>query len=336
MKVFRLIPLLLLLSVWSCTREGVKDPALTKVQVDRLTSLAHDLDDMRLSQEAQTKAWEQFEQLSYQETEALIDLRYEDNLQTKVVDAGRAKALRDLRHSVNRQAYKMKGRSFYQLNFADSEEVLVSLGRRTAAARDDKNTGSLAEVPAAPGGRTSIEGGTCPTGCIAWVPSPYAVSFASNYAYAAKWFPGEYKGLRTIESGGLCQDDCDYLFWFTFSKVYYTKYILRRGNANITIGIEGSSWPARMTNNTPPYNSDCGTWTQEVILGKDRTDIWYSTPQYAASQIELAVVLAIDTGYCRVGTRLYLVGRFYKNITQAEAPAYQQCTCIEENIYYVR
>ncbi len=109
MKVLRLIPVLLLLAVWSCTRESVKDPALTKVQVDRLTVLAHNLDDLHLSQEAQTKAWEQFEQLSYQEMEALIDLRYEDNLQTKVVGAGRAKELRDLRHSVNRQAYKLKG-----------------------------------------------------------------------------------------------------------------------------------------------------------------------------------------------------------------------------------
>jgi len=332
MKLILLIPVLLLFAFWSCQQETVKAPAFTKAQLDKLTYIAENVENTKLSREEQTKVWAQFDKLSYPEMEEVIDLRYAHNVRTKAVDAQRAKYLLDLRHSVNRQAFKLKKTSFYRLSFADSEEVLVSLGMRTgAAAPDQQNPGPQAGVPAAPGGRTSVEGGSCPSGCTAWVPSPYSVSFSSNYASAAKWYPAQYKGLRTIEKNGTCQPDCDYLFWFTFPKVYFTKYILRRGIPTNTIGLEGSSWPARVTDNNPPYNSDCGTWTQEVILGATRINIWYLSPEIAAGQIELAVVNAVENAYCNVGLNLFLYGNFYKTISAAEASFYPDCTCVSEN-----
>jgi len=253
-------------------------------QVEKLAYLAKNFDKSDLSNEERMKVGDLFSKLSYEEMEALIDLRYQQSLRTQNVDANRATYLRDLRHRINRQAYELNKKPFQQLGYADSEKVLQLLKPNASG------TPAVSKV----GGRTAS---TCiaTAPCTPWRPNG---SLSNNPDANATWIKGTYVGERTLQcSDNTYQDDCDYVFRYNFSKIYQAVNWRSRG----VLFLIGDGVATRIID-VNPDKIDCGLYVLDLMAGKDRVDWLADGPQGAVEFFELGLTEQIWPNSCYIGT----------------------------------
>lgn len=292
-------------------------------QMEKLTSLAENFDKSTLSKDERTKAGDLFNKLSYEEMEAFIDLRYQQSLLTKDVTQDRATELRDLRHQLNRKAYEGKQKPFQQLDYASSEEVLQSL-KPTATRTPTANSAS-------PGGRTAVE---CITDarCYPWRPTGSIIEYAGANA---TWIKGTYVGELTLQcSENLYQPDCDYVFRFTYSKLYDDVSWRAVG----LYPLVGTTIATKVVD-VNPDKVHCGMYIQDLMFGKTRVDWFANGPgNFVQNFLELGVGMNLRQSWCYTGTwgtekwynlGVYLAGRdgmgaYWDTATRNSKPP---CTC---------
>jgi len=277
----------LLLMLWLLTACQQQDKAVKPAEVTaKLTYLAENLEKTDLPEAESQKVLALYNALTFAESETLIDLRYQQYLKRSDADAGRGAQLVAFRHKVNQAAQERKGKSVYQLDYNDSEEILQLVNPRAG------KTQSL------PGARTA---GDCFAGitpkCTAWKPTGW-ISHDAN-ATGDKEITGTYLGLVTVQCDGVdtYQDDCDYLFKYQYSKLYAA---YRWKNPPPTLFM-GNTISTKLIDNNP-NRIDCGTYTMQVLGGKGRIDLNFWTPEDAAATIKLVVNIWINTGWCYTGT----------------------------------
>jgi hypothetical protein len=281
--------MLLSLCLFTACRQEDKAVQPAAEQVAKLTFLTETLDNEQASEDDRKKAGELMSGLTFEEMESLIDLRHQHYLKTGIVDAQRAAYLLELRHSLNRKAFELKGKPFHQLDFANSEEVI----RTSKWNKDNPKAGA----PANPSARTTGECTlTSNPPCTAWRDNGFIGIDA--FVSRDKEITGTYFGVRTYQcSDGKYQDDCDYVFVYDYSKLY--KHYAWKPTAGIAVITGGAA--AKLTDNNP-NKIDCGTYSLQILYGKTRIDFAFTTPLNAVTYLKLVLERSIECRVCYTGT----------------------------------
>ncbi len=318
----------LLLMLWLLAACQQRDKAVKPAEAaSKLTYLAEKLEQTDLPEAESKKVTSLFNALTFEESETLIDLRYQQYLKRSDADAGRGAQLVAFRHKLNQAAHERKGKSFYRLDYNDSEEILQLVEPRGG------------KTPSLPAARTASEcfANITPK-CTAWKPTSWIYHDANATGF---WeITGTYLGLVTVQCDGVntYQNDCDYLFSYQYSKIY-DAYRWKNPPPSIFMGSTAST---KLIDNNP-NRIDCGTYTLQVLGGKGRIDANFWTPQDAATMIKLVVNISIQTGECYTGSwgseKWYLGGIYqpqWDNWGRNNAnTGYYPCACTVRN-YVVR
>jgi len=278
---------LLLLSFTLFTACQQSDKAVRpEPAADKLVYLSERLENPDLTDAERKKVNDLYNSLTYEETEKLIDVRSDYYLKMNLVSAERADYLRELRHKMNQAAFRQKGKSFYQLEFADSEEIIQAVKpRKETAADTDPNARTAGDCVL-----------TSNPPCTAWSGNG---SILISYEAGDKQVSGTYIGDFTVQCGANSfQDDCDYVFRYQYSKLYTYKYWKDYG---ARVGFFGASAGTKLIDNNP-NRTDCGTYTLQILMGKTRIDVNYGTAAMAATNMRLTLSRSIQSGWCYTGT----------------------------------
>lgn len=282
--------LLLMLWLFSSCQQQDKAVKPDEAVASKLTYLAEKLEKADLPEAEQKKVAALFNALTFEESETLIDLRYQQYLKRSDANAERGAQLVAFRHKLNQAAQERKGKSFYQLDFNNSEEIL----------RMVEPQGGKGNAQSLPGARTASEcfAGIVPP-CTVWKPT--GSIYVTSNTIGKKEIPGTYLGQFTVQCDGqnTYQKDCDYLFRYIFSKIYAPSRW--KIPPPPSLFLEGTNAATKLIDNNP-NRIDCGTYTLQVLHGKGRIDANYWTPQDAASIIKLTLNISVQTGNCYTGT----------------------------------
>jgi hypothetical protein len=292
--LFRAAVFLLSLAVFTACRQD--DPAKpAAAQTEKLTFIVENLDNENATEDDRKKAGELFNGLSFEAMESLIDLSHQHYLKTGIVDAERAAYLLDLRHTLNRKAFELKGKAFHQLDWSNSEDVIQTVKWDKGGPKANTNSNPSARTT----GKCTI---TSNPPCTAWRDNGFIPINAS--ASGDKEIKGFYSGMHTYQcSDGKYQNDCDYVFVYEFSKIY--AHSAWKPTAGIAVITDGAA--AKLIDKNP-NRIDCGTYRLEILYGKGRIDFAFGTPIRALDYLKLVLKRDIECVWCYIGTRATRTG----------------------------
>jgi|GEM_PF-1217751 len=318
---------LLSLCLFTACRQEDKAVQPAAAQVAKLTFLTETLDNEKAAEADRKKAGELLSSLTFGEMESLIDLRHQYYLKTGIVDAQRAAYLLDLRHTLNRKAFELKGKPFHQLDGNHSEEIIQTT--RWGKANPKATAGTK------PNARTQ---GSCTLAgnppCRAWKGDGSTINI-NTLGGGDKEISGTYLGLRTFQCGANAyQDDCDYVFVYDYPKIY-TYYFWKP--AGVLAPLMSEAGAIKLIDNNPTRYY-CGTYTLEILYGKTRIDFSFGTPIIAVQYMKLVLLRAISSS-CYVGTsgteKWYINGIYKPELNGwgggGDLSAWPKCTCTVEN-----